>query len=762
MKFQYLSVGLLLSTAAIGTTLSGSVVAHGETVSAQAITLNLSESFSSPSPAVNRLKEMRGHFESGKFDGCIKIAATAKKAAKSLEPWIIALELECALKLPLQKTSSETLKRVLANADRKTDLMAFGPWASRLRLTWAKARLWAIEVDTKFNRTQAWLHVEKLTHALGNASGSGALLDEASRAKLWRMSGELVFLVQKTEAAREFFRRSLAESDQPDLRERLKLLDQKAPLEANEIPTPPLTVKQPEGSAAEIELAERISTSLKAGDLVAAADDSIKLIQTFPGSNRAKWAADRTQESLISVAEKSHEKFVPVREALLRTMEKGDPERVAEWARVLFNRGLWAESARLGRAASERQNPGRATKTLELALDAAYAIDDFKTVRSLGEELMEKHAGTASARTAALRLGLLAFRQQDYAKATTIFEKLVATPSTDTLELQARYWLWRSLERGLERSLDKTKSERAKFEGEELARRFPFSYYGLRARLETGGGKIEWNKEIPKPDPKVESKVWATQEEKLGFDRALILISAGWFDEAQAEIQLLPTPVSPDAKAVRARLWAAAKDFLTASRLANEAWDAKFELRRPELMSVVWPSEYRDLFESTAKKKNLDSLLSRSLTKQESGYNKRAVSSSNALGLMQMIPPTAREIAEDLKLGKLLLPEDMFEPSRNIAMGTHYIAKMLGVFKGHVPIALAAYNAGPTRVDRWFKSRPSMKGIESIRSSSAESELWIDEFPFAETSFYVKAILRNLMLYQIVEGGSVLAKDPLW
>lgn len=728
------------------------VFADASTV--HSITLTLNDSLPPPTTAVKHLREMRTAFEAGRFDACTEAAPSLKKSAKSLEPWIMTLELECAGKLSSKKNAGEQLDRILKAADAKTSLMAFGPWAPRLRQAWARARLTAIEVDLKANRSRAWNHVEKLSSVLTATSGTSPLLDDASRAKFWRMAGELVFLVQKIDAARDFFRRSLLEQDQPDLRDRLRQLDSHAVIEPTAIPALPATVKQPEGTPAEIELADRISAALKTGDLVAAADDSIKLMHDFPGGNRAKWAADRTQDSLISVAEKSNEKFLPVRESILKAMEKGDPDRVSEWARVLFNRGLWVESARLGRVAAEKQNASRSTKTLELTLDAAYAVDDFKTVRSIGEELVEKHAGTASARTAQLRLGLLAFRSQDYSRSTTIFEKLIATPSTETLELQARYWLWRSLE--------KLKSEHAKLEGEDLARRFPFSYYGLRARLETGGGKLDWSREIPKPDPKVESKIWTTGEERLGYDRALILISAGWFDEAQSEISILPPAMTPEAKAVRARLWAAAKNFLLASKLANDAWDTKFELRRPELMSVVWPSEFKEVFESTSKTKGLDPVLARSLTKQESGFNKKAVSSSNALGLMQMIPPTAREIADDLKLGKLTLPDDMFEPNRNILMGTHYIAKMLNQFKGHVPLALAAYNAGPTRVDRWLKSRASLKGLETTRSSSADSELWIDEFPFSETSFYVKAILRNEMLYQIVESKTLESKEPLW
>jgi soluble lytic murein transglycosylase len=722
----------------------------------ETIALSLSEPLTSASPAVSKLKDMRNAFESGKVDACLAQGKKLKKAAKSLEPWILALELECATKLPLQKASGDRLAAILNGVDSKSQWMAFGPWAPRLRSVWVKARLWAIEVDSKFNRTRAWQNVEKLSAILPSAIGGGAPMDDAARAKLWRMAGELMFLSQKTEGAREFFRRSLAEQDQPDLRDRMRLLGSGVP-EANSTPPLPATVKTPDGSAAENDLADRISNTLKAGDLVAAAADSMKLIHDYPGSPRAKWAADRTQESLISVAEKSNEKFLPVRESLLKLMEKSDPDRMAEWARVLFNRGLWTESARLGKVASEKQGGGRSTKTLELAMDAAYAIDDFKTVKSLGEELVEKHAGTASARTAALRLGLLAYRLQNFEQASALFEKLVATTSTESLEIQARYWLWRSLE--------KIKSERAKNEGEELARRFPFSYYGLRARIEGRSGELDWSKENPNMDPKtdkIESKIWVTQEEKQSFDRGMLLASAGWFDEAQTELATLPEATTPDSRAVRARVWAAAKNFLAASRLANDAWDAKFELRRPELFEVVWPPEYRDTFESAARAKNIDGLMCRSLAKQESGYNKRAVSSSGAMGLMQMIPATAREIADDLRMGKLNLPDDMFEPERNIKMGTYYIGKMLNQFKGHVPLALAAYNAGPTRLDRWLKSRPSLQGLEATRTSLAENEIWMDEFPFAETSGYVKSILRNMLVYQMVESGRIVSQEPLW
>lgn len=743
-----LYIGLLLGARAFG-------------ASAQPVTLTLNEQLVVNSAAASELKALKVFFESKDYDKCLKAAPKAAKKAKALEPWILAQEFECAEKLPVSKVNSERLNLVLAKMDSKATYLSFGPWSQRIRNAWARTLVAALEMDQKYNRPRAWKRVETLSTLLSLTPSGKQSLDESGRAKVWRIAGELLFLGQKPEGAREFFRRSLIEQDQSDLRERLKTLDEVAKKNASS-PAENSAIKGvekiPAGSAEEIELYDRISQNLKSGDLVAAGEDAVKLINEFPGSPRAKWAADRTYESLVSVAEKPNEKFQPVRISLLSLMEKADPDRVAEWARLAFNRGLWSESARLGKAAVQKLPSSRATKTLELAMDASIAIDDFKQAEIFGEELEARHAGTPSSRLASLRLGLIAFRKRDYSKSAAIFEKMIATQAIDNYELQARYWLWRSLER--------LQNPRAKTEADEIARRFPFSYYGLRARLEAQGGKLDWAKENPKAleagSSKIEHRLWLTQEEKLSLDRAMLLVAAGWFEEAQAELRILPEPVSPDEKAIRAKIWAAAKNFLTASKLANEAWDVKFELRRPELMKAVWPQEHKEFFEAAAKLKNLDPLLTRSLTKQESGYFPKAVSSSNALGLMQMIPPTAREIADDLKMGKINLPDDLFDPSRNITMGTHYVAKMLNQFKGHVPLALAAYNAGPTRVDRWLKSRQSLVGLEAGRTSAPESEIWVDEFPFAETSFYVKAILRNILLYQIVETGLIEAQEPLW
>lgn len=107
---------------------------------------------------------------------------------------------------------------------------------------------------------------------------------------------------------------------------------------------------------------------------------------------------------------------------------------------------------------------------------------------------------------------------------------------------------------------------------------------------------------------------------------------------------------------------------------------------------------------------------------------------------------------------KINIPEDLFVPDINIRMGTYYIAKMIKQFGGNVPMGLAAYNAGPTRMQIFVKARPEVELLTKKPSSDAWDELWMDEVPWFETSFYVKAILRNTMMYKVLERSS--EKNP--
>ncbi|MNS96722.1 Soluble lytic murein transglycosylase precursor [compost metagenome] len=126
-----------------------------------------------------------------------------------------------------------------------------------------------------------------------------------------------------------------------------------------------------------------------------------------------------------------------------------------------------------------------------------------------------------------------------------------------------------------------------------------------------------------------------------------------------------------------------------------------------------------------------------------------------------MIPPTAQEVAKKLGL-KIEIPGDMFRPEVNIPMGSYYLSSVMDQFKGQVPLALASYNAGPYRMKLWLDSRPETSALREKNSSAPLDEIWFDELPWNETSFYVKAILRNVMIYRLIDRGPYELNPVLW
>jgi soluble lytic murein transglycosylase len=141
----------------------------------------------------------------------------------------------------------------------------------------------------------------------------------------------------------------------------------------------------------------------------------------------------------------------------------------------------------------------------------------------------------------------------------------------------------------------------------------------------------------------------------------------------------------------------------------------------------------------------IDPALALAVIRQESSFDPGAVSDAGARGLMQLMPATAEGVADQLGIShsQTMLTSD---PDHNMRLGTAYLSELLGGQGGSYVRAIAAYNAGPSRVYRWVEEYgdPTAPGADVID--------WIEQIPYSETRNYVQRVLEALVVYRMLQG----------
>lgn len=183
------------------------------------------------------------------------------------------------------------------------------------------------------------------------------------------------------------------------------------------------------------------------------------------------------------------------------------------------------------------------------------------------------------------------------------------------------------------------------------------------------------------------------------------------------------------------------KDFLSSFKLVSRTID--LNLIRPSKIDIttLFPVLHLDKIEDV--NADIDPLLVLSIIRQESAFNPEAKSSVGALGLMQLMPATAKQMTTFRK------QEELFKPHKNIDAGVRYFKKLLNKFDGNIIYALSSYNAGPTKVKRWSKS------IMNIDDPIFQ----IEQIPYKETRLYVKLIYRNFFFYNLMKDKYILEES---
>ncbi|MCH9005865.1 MAG: transglycosylase SLT domain-containing protein [Proteobacteria bacterium] len=160
-------------------------------------------------------------------------------------------------------------------------------------------------------------------------------------------------------------------------------------------------------------------------------------------------------------------------------------------------------------------------------------------------------------------------------------------------------------------------------------------------------------------------------------------------------------------------------------------------------LSIRYPLPYQTTFEEYSTRANIASTWAYGIARSESLFMRDARSSAGAIGLMQLMPATGRDVAKEIKLPYSGLAT-LVDPKSNIHLGTTYLGQMAERYGGNRVLATAAYNAGPHRVDRWLP-----------KDSSIDARIWIENIPFNETRQYVKRVLTAQTIFHWRMTGKI-------
>ena len=365
-------------------------------------------------------------------------------------------------------------------------------------------------------------------------------------------------------------------------------------------------------------------------------------------------------------------------------------------------------------------------------------------------KVIEKFPLTDEGVEAQFRLGLLHLRLGNPQLAIEVFDQLIAT-SREKNPLTTKYWRARAL--FLAGQTEKFEKER-----DSILQFYPYTYFGLKLRMEMQNGVLQF----PEAQTPVFRKTWVWPESvKPSWERFRHLVRQGWLWEATQEIQTFLAPQETGAYQMWAEFLSELKlDFL-ALQYAQTAQNRDERLSAWSFQKKFMPMPFQKQVMQASEKFNVEPWMIWSIMRQESAFNTKALSTSSAFGLMQMIGPTAQEVAADLKT-TIVVPDELFSPVRNVTFGAYYLSKMRNNFDGHWPVAAAAYNAGPTRLKSWLKLRKDTEGLTLKKSTEWQDEIWIDEMPWNETQNYVKAVMRNFLLYRLGSQSSWAIPPVFW
>jgi soluble lytic murein transglycosylase len=398
------------------------------------------------------------------------------------------------------------------------------------------------------------------------------------------------------------------------------------------------------------------------------------------------------------------------------------PRASYQRARALVHAGSGSAARSALRSTATRYSNVSSVAAPALLLLADLQVDDGNlaaAARSLAE-IGKRYPSSSQAPLARFRAGLIAW-QSSAARSAATFDTLYTRYPQDDEADAARYWAGRAYER-MGRHADAEKRWKTLIAGS------PYSYYAWNAyrRLKLNG----WT-----PPTGADTTAHVAAVDSISA-RIAALQQLGMDAEARFELDALVDRASakPAEAPAIAQALIAASEPARGLRVALRAIDRGAPTRA--LFIAAFPVVHEDALREESRRHDLDPALVAGLIRQESSFNPRAVSAVGARGLMQLMPSVGAAVAKSMNY-PMWNPALLFDPDVSLELGTAHLASSLkrGAPTAH---ALAAYNAGASRVTRWV-NRPG---------SASDPELFTEWIPYTETRDYVRIVLRNEKIYR--------------
>ncbi len=357
--------------------------------------------------------------------------------------------------------------------------------------------------------------------------------------------------------------------------------------------------------------------------------------------------------------------------------------------------------------------------------------------------LAEHFPESKNASAAHWRAGWLDYRQGLFSDANRLFEEQIHLYPSATETVSALYWRARLLETQDHKPAAAADDYRA------IVRAYQHFFYAQMARQRLAAlGSLQ-----PAADPEAD-RIKAPEvpalddsfpEDSEHLAKARLLANAGLNEYIPREIAADPDSGSWSALA-EAQIYASFGETYRAMRSLKRALPYAASASIESIPLVYWrilfPEPYWDTIKAESAKNNLDPYLVASLIRQESEFNPAVVSYANAWGLMQLLPSVGRAMAREEGMTHFETYQ-LLDPETNIRLGTRYLRHMIDRFGGVQEYALAAYNAGDSRVADWQAAGP-YQGMDEF----------VESIPFTQTREYVQAILRNIEIYRDIDAAA--------